>query len=79
MICIGTFDILEDTETFVDGNNDDNWALGEFFIYFLRVFFLIFNDLHRYYGYSKGSVWFNAGNNHDNRPKRRETRRLGPR
>ena len=39
MICIGTFDVLEDTETFVDGNGDDNWALGEFFFMFFMFFF----------------------------------------
>ena len=53
------------------------WALGEFFFHFLRVFFFVFNDLHRYYRLSKGTVWFNTSNDDDNGPKRRETRRLG--
>ena len=68
--------------TTTTGQNDARrivWALGEFFFHFLRVFFFVFNDLHRYYRFSKGTVWFNTSNNNDNGPKRRKTRRLGPR
>ena len=38
---------------------------------------MVFDDLHRYYRFSKGMVWFNTGDNDDNGPKRRETRHLG--
>ena len=41
------------------------------------MFFLVFNDLHSYYGFSEGAVWFNTGKNDDNGPKRRVSRRLG--
>ena len=72
---------LGGTTTTTMGPNDAShvvWALGEFF-YIFFMFFFVFNDLHRYYGNSKGTVWFNAGNNNNNRPKRRVSRRLGPR
>ena len=62
------------------GPNDASrvvWALGELFL-FSSCFFLVLNDLHRNFEYSKGTVWFNTGNNDDNGPKRRETRRLDP-
>ena len=52
------------------------WALGELFL-FSSCFFFVLNDLHRYFEYSKGRVWFNAGNNDDNGPKQRVSRRLG--
>ena len=70
------------------GNYNDNGPkrrvshrLGLRWVFFLfsSCFFFVFNDLHRYYGYSNGTVWFNAGNNNNNRPKRRVSRRLGPR
>ena len=54
------------------GQND---ALGEFFYIFI-VFFFVFNDLHRYYGFSRGMVWFNTGNNNNNGPKRHVLCRL---
>ena len=65
----------------ITGPNDASrivWALGEFFYYLLCVFFfLVFDDLHSYYGFSKGMVWFNTGDNDDNGPKQHETRHLG--
>ena len=67
--------------TTTTGPNDASrvvWALGEFFS-FSSCFFLVFNDLHRYYRFSKGTVWFNTSNDDDNGPKRCETLRLGPR
>ena len=47
------------------------WALGEFFLLY-SCFFLYTNDLYRYY-------LRYTGKNDDNRPKRRDTRRLGTR
>jgi hypothetical protein len=87
MIYIGAFDVLKTQSrlwkatTTITGPNDARrvvWALGEFF-FISVVFFYLFNDVYRYYGRSKGTEGFSGGNDDDNGPKRRETRRLGPR
>ena len=68
-------------KTMRKGPNDMShivWALGKFFIYFLCVFFFVFNGLHRYYRFSKDLVEFNTGNNDNNGPKQRVLCCLGP-
>ena len=78
MIYTGTFDVLEDTETSVEGKDDDNGPWVSFF-FISVVFFFVLNDIYRFYGRSKGTEGSSGGNDDDNGPKRRETRRLGPR
>ena len=54
----GTEGSSGEATTTTTGPNDARrivWALGEFFLFFLRVFYL-FNDLHRYYKVQYGST-----------------------
>ena len=69
MICIGTFDVLKDTEIFVEGNDDDNRPkrremrrLGlQVSFFLLLLFFCLLNDVHRYYGCSESTKGFSGG------------------
>ena len=63
---------------FVDGNDARRivWVLGEFYIYFLHVFSVLI-DMYRYFEVLEDTEMSVEGNDNDNWPKRRVSRRLG--
>ena len=86
MICIGTYDVFEDTGMLAEGNDDDNWPkqretrrLGlhvSFFFVFVvfSVYLMIEIGTMDALKVQRGPV---GGNDNDNGPKRRVLRRLG--